>query len=217
MVEYVELLAERNNDVHDQLVNARKVLGDNNIAIEKPVKADPEVTAKTRSVSLVSSTPTARRVNYHKEERSKSVTEREILENNNEGRKKSKKCSMFATICEIGDKPHDTPAPIRDGASQDLWRKRRKSSKKVSIAENLNCDYSDTNISDNESDLHNIMDTSEAIKHEFKGCDECDSHMERIPEMLQVTLNFCYIVGHHIILLISVIIFFFLILSQYYF
>ena len=70
MLEYVELLTEKNSDVHKQLVNARKVLVDNNIAIEKPVKVDPEMATKTRSVSLVSSAPSvAKRVFYHQEER----------------------------------------------------------------------------------------------------------------------------------------------------
>ena len=133
MVDYVELLTERNSDVHEQLINARKVLGDNNIAIEKPVEADPEVTVKTRSVSLVSSVPTARRVNYSQEERSKSVTEREILENDNGVRKKSKNCSMFATISELDDKGFETHTHMKDITIQNVCRTRRKSSKEVSI------------------------------------------------------------------------------------
>ena len=39
MVEYVDLLTGRNADVHEQLDNAKKVLDDNNIAIEKPEEA----------------------------------------------------------------------------------------------------------------------------------------------------------------------------------
>ena len=125
MVDYVELLTERKSDVHEQLVNARKVLDDNNIAIEKPIEAAPEVTVKTRSISLVSSLPTVRRVSYFQEERSKSVTEREILEHDNEVRKKSQKYSMFATIIELSDK-YTMHTEIKDGGNQDILRNRKK-------------------------------------------------------------------------------------------
>jgi len=212
MVEYVDLLTERNSDVHEQLVNARKVLGENNIALEKSVDAEAEVTigSKTRSVSLVSPAPTSRRVNYHEEERSKSVTEREILENNNGVRKKSKKCSMFATISELCDKDHEIPTDIKDSVvTADVLRKRRKSSKKVSIAENLNCDYSDTNISDDDSDNANIVST---------GIDELGSNTCRedtsetlietvcgVFQALLLSLCFldCYIFHHPLLLIIS--------------
>ena len=49
------------------------------------------------------------------------------------------RCSQFAAISEDG-----SPSP----PSALLPPVRRKSSKKVSIAENLNCDYSDDNLSD---------------------------------------------------------------------
>jgi len=195
MLEYVELLTEKNSDVHKQLVNARKVLVDNNIAIEKPVKVDPEMATKTRSVSLVSSAPSAvKRVFYHQEERSKSVTEREILENNNEVRKRR---SMFATINEIGD----TPTHITEGTAQDHWRKTRKPSKKVSIAENLNCDYSDTDISDHECNDQNTVDISDEIRHILS--------FEKVSELLQV-------LRHRINIFLCVKILILLVLSQYY-
>ena len=52
LVEYVDLLTERNASVHEQLVDAKKVLDDNNIAIERPEEAVLAVTVKTRSLSL---------------------------------------------------------------------------------------------------------------------------------------------------------------------
>ena len=125
MVDYVELLTERKSDVHEQLVNARKVLGDNNIAIEKHIEAVNEVTVKTRSVSMVSSLSPPRRVSYSQEGRSKSVTEREILENNIGVRNKSKKCSMFATIDEQCDKEYKTYANVKEIAIIDLWKENK--------------------------------------------------------------------------------------------
>ena len=213
MVDYVELLTERNSDVHEQLVNARKVLGDNNIAIEKPAEADPEVTVKTRSVSLVSSVPTARRVNYSQEERSKSVTEREILENDNGVRKKSKKCSMFATISELGDKEYKIHADIKETGSQDIWRKRKKSSKKVSIAENLNCDYSDSNVSDNEIN-DPIIATKSTQEYENEPFEKCESATLKAYELLQTMLHRLYnILPNPAIIIICGIIFLIFLLS----
>merc|ERR1719460_365835 len=52
-------------------------------------------------------------------------------------RKRTKKCSMFETIEENQDCPPSA-----------LITSPRKSSKKVSIAENLNCDYSDCEYSE---------------------------------------------------------------------
>ena len=213
MVDYVELLTERKSDVHEQLVNARKVLDDNNIAIEKPIEVAPEVTVKTRSISLVSSLPTVRRVSYSQEERSKSVTEREILEHDNEVRKKSKKCSMFATISELSDKEYNIHTEIKEAGNQDIWRNRKKSSKKVSIAENLNCDYSDSNVSD-----HEIDDTNIATESEQELRNECVDRSESVPlkvyELFQNMLHrFCNILYNPVNIVIYGIIFIIFLLS----
>merc|ERR1712106_640024 len=83
LVEYVDLLTERNASVHEQLVDAKKVLDDNNIAIERPEEAVLAVTGKTRSHSMVSqpsnSLASTRRVSRGagESERSKSVSEGE--------------------------------------------------------------------------------------------------------------------------------------------
>ena len=214
MVDYVELLTERKSDVHEQLVNARKVLDDNNIAIEKPIEAAPEVTVKTRSISLVSSLPTVRRVSYSQEERSKSVTEREILEHDNEVRKKSKKCSMFATISELSDKEYNIHNEIKEAGNQDIWRNRKKSSKKVSIAENLNCDYSDSNVSDHEIDDVDIATKSEQelIRNEF--FDKNESVPLKVYEMFQDMLHrLCNILYNPVNIVIYGIIFIIFLLS----
>ena len=213
MVDYVELLTERKSDVHEQLVNARKVLDDNNIAIEKPIEVAPEVTVKTRSISLVSSLPTVRRVSYSQEERSKSVTEREILEHDNEVRKKSKKCSMFATISELSDKEYNIHTEIKEAGNQDIWRNRKKSSKKVSIAENLNCDYSDSNVSD-----HEIDDTNIATESEQELRNECVDRSESVPlkfyKLLQNMLHrLCNILYNPVNIVIYGIIFIIFLLS----
>ena len=154
MVEYVDLLTERNADVHEQLDNAKNVLDDNNIAIEKQEEAVAVVTGKTRSLSLVTqpsnSLASTRRVSCKEGERSKSVSEAggDILENINGVRKKSRKGSMFATIREHGTKDQEGVVDIEEFDESEVVRRRKKSSKKVSIAENLNCDYSDSNVSE---------------------------------------------------------------------
>merc|ERR1711892_919326 len=53
MVEFVALLTNRNADLHEELVNVRKILDDNHIVIEKPEEPAVIVTGKTRSISLV--------------------------------------------------------------------------------------------------------------------------------------------------------------------
>ena len=61
-------------------------------------------------------------------------------------RRKSKKCSVFHTITEneaVKDLlPTDYSQRILEN-TENVMKIRKKSSKKVSIAENLNCDYSD--------------------------------------------------------------------------
>ena len=55
---------------------------------------------------------------------------------------------MFETITEHGDQGN--PASSLPSPSKNI---NRKSSKKVSIAENLNCDYSDDNVTDIEESV----------------------------------------------------------------
>ena len=66
--------------------------------------------------------------------------------------KRSKKCSMFATICEHESKTNESVFDKNE--FEGKLTGRDKCSKKVSIAENLNCDYSDSN----DSDVHDIID-----------------------------------------------------------
>ena len=66
--------------------------------------------------------------------------------------KRSKKCSMFATICEHESKTNESVFDKNE--FEGKLTGRDKCSKKVSIAENLNCDYSDSN----NSDVHDMFD-----------------------------------------------------------
>jgi len=166
MVEYVDLLTERNTIVHDQLMDVRKVLGDNNIAIERPEEAVPAEAGKKRSLSMVSpsshSAITTRRASRGEGGRSRSVCEvgarEDIIDNNIGVRKKSKKCSLFATISENVMKDNQETVENTIEFDEEISiKKRKKSSKKVSIAENLNCDYSDTNVSDEDA-IHLVHD-----------------------------------------------------------
>ena len=192
MIEYVVLLTERNADVHVKLDNAKKVLDDNNIAIEKPEEAVAVVTGKTRSLSLVSqpsnSLASTRRVSCKEGERSKSVSEAggDILENI-EVRKKSRKCSIFATISEYGTKYQDSVIDTEEFEEADIIRRRKKSSKKVSIAENLNCDYSDSNVSDIE-DGNNLPYGDVFEPESYNEPNESNISLDRIYEMIQSIL-----------------------------
>ena len=85
---------------------------------------------------------------------SEGTAKGEMIEDENGVRNKSKKCSLFETISENAIK--DNQESVVDTKVYDeetAVRKRKKSSKKVSIAENLNCDYSDTNISDGDEEI----------------------------------------------------------------
>lgn len=215
MVEYVELLNEMKSDIHEELLNARKVLGDNNIAIEKTVETDPEVNIKTRSVSLVYPVPAGRKVSYQQEERSKSVTEREIFENNNEVRKKSKQRKMFATISEICDKDEDFN--IKDAPLENILKKRKKSSKKVSIAENLNCDYSDTNVSDHDSMNTKIETINNAKEQRYEVVDKTELLPNIVFKMLDaLLLHICYISQQPFNTIICIIFLIIIVLLYYY-
>merc|ERR1719184_41406 len=88
-------------------------------------------------------------------------------------RKRSKKCSVsvFETISEQGDLCKDSGlmSPV---SSYDESNTVMKSSKKVSIAENLNCDYSDDNITDNEetveTQIHHTQQMSLQVESDIK-------------------------------------------------
>merc|ERR1719474_2319380 len=77
--------------------------------------------------------------------RSKSVVESKILETSNSSKNKTSFIPVISENSENKCKGFDDNENVVDKV--DLMR-RKKSSKKVSIAENLNCDYSDTNDSD---------------------------------------------------------------------
>ena len=159
MVEFVDILNEKKDDVHEELVNARKVLNDNNIAIEKAEEVTGEDTANGRSVSLVSQPRSIGYCTDREEERNKSITEGVVglMENENEVHKRSKKCSVFETISEHESKSNECAFDKNEFAGASVATTttgREKYSKKVSIAENLNCDYSDSN----DSYIHDIID-----------------------------------------------------------
>lgn len=150
-------------------MNARKVLDDNNIAMEKAGHVVEEVSVKTRSVSLVgnpNNTIDSRRKHV---ERSKSVVEvaGDIPDKDNEVRRKSKKCDIFDTISEQESKSEESP--LGTSCVDVMKMGREKSSKKVSIAENLNCDYSDSNNSDfNDSD-NDAVEVNHGSHNSFYG------------------------------------------------
>jgi len=142
ITDYVNILTEKHQALHDQLVDARMMINKNHIVVkvvDKPV-------AKSRSVSLMSpatsSLRTERKASLGLQVHPKAKpVEAEPGQDPSSGlvRKRTRKCSQFASISE-----DCSPSP----PSALLPPVRRKSSKKVSIAENLNCDYSDDNLSD---------------------------------------------------------------------
>jgi len=143
MQKYVELLAEKHLDIHDELLSAKKILNENNIAIEKPEKTVRTSVIKNRSISMIGSYNSA--LGNSLVGRSKSVVESKMPETSKASKNK---CSFISVISENAEnkcKGFDDNENVVD--KLDLMR-RKKSSKKVSIAENLNCDYSDTNDSD---------------------------------------------------------------------
>jgi len=164
MTDYVVVLTEKYDLLHLQLLDARQLIDKNHIVIErdKVEKGAP----KCRSVSLVcppTSTPEERRMSLQQlkqEEKGRQgeggevgvVRAQALSQGGGEEsppvsssppaagppvRKRTKKCSMFETIEENQDCPPSA-----------LITSPRKSSKKVSIAENLNCDYSDCEYSE---------------------------------------------------------------------
>ena len=163
MIEFVDILNEKKNDVHEELVNARKVLDDNNIAMEKAEESPGEDTENARSGSLVWQSSNTGYCIDRTEEKDKSLTEgiMEFIENDIEVQKRSKKCSVFATISEHESKSSESAFDRYEFGVADVT-KGRKYSKKVSIAENLNCDYSDSN----DSDAHDIIDDNENNSNE---------------------------------------------------
>jgi len=198
MVEFVDLLTNRNTDLHGELVIARKILDDNNIAIEKPEESVAIAPGKTRSVSLVCQPSTGlasiRRVSCKEGERSKSVTEAagEILENNNVVRKKSRKSSLFATISEHGSKDREIVVDDSEFDGVEEVKRRKKSSKKVSIAENLNCDYSDSNISE--------VDEVNTLVFEDKGFEDDKAKVNSLSNMhsmIDIVLFYFVLLVYH--------------------
>lgn len=162
MTDYVVVLTEKYDLLHLQLLDARQMIDKNHIVIERDkVEKGPP---KCRSVSLVcppTSTPEERRMSLQvkQEEKGRQGEDGEVGGGRAQGlsqgggqesppvssspaagppvRKRTKKCSMFETIEENQDCPPSA-----------LITSPRKSSKKVSIAENLNCDYSDCEYSE---------------------------------------------------------------------
>jgi len=158
MAEFVELVRARTAAAHTRVLDTRQKLADNNIDMERVLAALDSKTSLSRSVSTtVSPTTTS---GLASQERSKSVSGRvsdsplfglTIPERRLSGtkggvlgaaaeRRKSKKCSVFDTIAETS---HLDTADTEEPRLSSMQRFRKKSSKKVSIAENLNCDYSD--------------------------------------------------------------------------
>ena len=88
-------------------------------------------------------------------------------------RRKSKKCSIFDTIAEnVADKEiirSDFTVSSLDNP-ENIVKLRKKSSKKVSIAENLNCDYSD--VSDLQDDVPNYENEDNCLKTEESRCND---------------------------------------------
>ena len=74
---------------------------------------------------------------------------------------------LFETIAEQSDRRDQTPP----SPPPELSKMRRKSSKKVSIAENLNCDYSDDNLTDMEEvgeETNGDMEKSVVLEEESR-------------------------------------------------
>lgn len=90
-------------------------------------------------------------------------------------RRKSKKCSIFDTIAEnVADKDKEI---IRSDLTvsnldnqENIVKLRKKSSKKVSIAENLNCDYSD--VSDLHDDVPSYANEDNCLKTDETSCND---------------------------------------------
>jgi len=154
MADYVVVLTEKYDLLHLQLLDARQLIDKNHIVIERD-KVDKGPT-KCRSISLVcpptpTSTVDERRISLVKQDdknrHSEDLDNGGALPLSQGGeevqtggtstvgpvRKRTKKLSMFETI----EENQDCSPPSA------LITSPRKSSKKVSIAENLNCDYWD--------------------------------------------------------------------------
>lgn len=173
MVEYVEVLREKCCKVHNQLSEARQMIDKNNIVIVKDKPVTEKASIKVRSVSLVSPsgigmTMVTRRASTGHQ----SDTQDLSPEGGTCGvRQQNKKCSVFETIeehCDLQKDPELSPLP-----SSESCNITRKTSKKVSIAENLNCDYSDDNLTDLEEsweDSHEKENYVEGFVTEDESC-----------------------------------------------
>jgi len=178
--EYVEMIKEKTIAVHNKVVETKKTLLDNKIEVDRHYPDCKPNQSQSRSVSINSMCPSSsssstsfsntRSTNYH--ERSKSVTDSRtdssygmiITE-----RRKSKKCSIFDTINENVNYRENN-----DNISNeiDITRLRKKSSKKVSIAENLNCDYSDISSLYNEDDIGDNEALKDVTNTSFNASEE---------------------------------------------
>ena len=183
--DYVDVLANRHEEVHKELMSVKKVVNDNKIDITK--HDDTSVTTKNRSISLVyDHFPNKANDGSVTKTRSKSVVEGKRMTNNNQdqiGPKCSDKNNIFEPISEkecSGDLEENL-LNISPKNEASTCMKKKKSSKKVSIAENLNCDYSDDNASHHDitDDFDDLVDfehqKEKEIEHDFQ----------------QTILNFC--------------------------
>merc|ERR1712098_873391 len=90
-------------------------------------------------------------------------------------------------ISEQGDLCKD-PGLVSPVSSYDGSNTVKKSSKKVSIAENLNCDYSDDNITDNEEtmeEIHHQQQMSVEVKSDIRS-----RGIKLLQECWNILLNF---------------------------
>jgi len=165
--QYVEMIKEKTVHLHQKVLETKKTLTDNNIDLDRHYLENKA----NRSVSIngVSQISTNNGNAMSFNERSKSVTERVSDITGPTERRKSKKCSIFETISEnISAKEmeeHQDSAPV-------FSRYKKKSSKKVSIAENLNCDYSDISSLYNETEEN--LENNEDNKQLENNSSDCD-------------------------------------------
>jgi len=167
--QYVEMIKEKTVQLHQKVLETRKTLTDNNIDLDRNYlenKASRSVSINGMS-QISSNSGNATIFN----ERSKSVTERVSDITGPSERRKSKKCSIFETISEnITSKEieeHQVSTPMYS-------RYKKKSSKKVSIAENLNCDYSDISSLYNEEGPLENNEQDEDNKQLENNSSDCD-------------------------------------------
>ena len=180
MEQSVDTLTKNRNYVHEKLLKARKVLGENNLDVGKEdvhLEISPDLTTQKDK------------------DDSQSVTshfKREVTEDD------YRNCD-FRRIC------------VEKGCSKILTERRRKeSSKKVSIAENLNCNYSDYTLNDTDN-AKEYLHEKVKVKNE-KHTDTTNRNHER-PE--SVFIDYLQRTGHLYIHFNIVIFIFLLLLLNY--